>query len=153
MITLTSFINSSFLDFVCEHLRQELDFINEAKNAKMMTELVASEPMLASKVHIPKVYDELTTRKIMTAEWIDGIRLSDREGVFKMMGETQMLRQPNPYSISMGVSPADMHSSSPLPSHTLKGGVKAVMQTMVELFSAQMFNWGWVHCASLFCVF
>jgi len=28
----------------------------------------------------------------------------------------------------------------------LKGGVKAIMQTMVDLFSAQMFEMGWVHC-------
>jgi aarF domain-containing kinase len=39
--------------------------------------------------------------------------------------------------------------SSTLPlnlSKPLKGGVHAVMKTMVELFSAQMFDWGWVHC-------
>lgn len=43
--------------------------------------------------------------------------MSDREGVRKLMESSE-----------------------------LKGGVKAVMQSMVELFSAQMFSWGWIHC-------
>ncbi|KAF8910272.1 ABC1 family-domain-containing protein [Mucidula mucida] len=134
------------VDFVSDHLRQELDFINEANNAKKMTEFVAAEPLLSGRVHIPKVYDELTTKKIMTAEWIDGVRLSDRDGVFKLMGEQQGSQSSNPYTISLGISPSEMQSNSSLPTKPLRGGVKAIMQTMVELFSAQMFSWGWVHC-------
>lgn len=111
-----------------------------------MTEFVAAEPLLSGRVHIPKVYDELTTKKIMTAEWIDGVRLSDRDGVFKLMGEQQGSKSSNPYTISLGISPSEMQSNSSLPTKPLKGGVKAIMQTMVELFSAQMFSWGWVHC-------
>lgn len=137
------------VDFISDHLRQELDFINEANNARMMADFVASEPLLSDKVHIPKVYDHLTTKKIMTAEWIDGVRLSDRDGVFQLMGEKQHTPSYNPYLISLGISPSDMHSNSLLPAKPLQGGVKAVMQTMVELFSAQMFNWGWVHCKHL----
>ncbi|KIY72330.1 ABC1-domain-containing protein [Cylindrobasidium torrendii FP15055 ss-10] len=134
-------------DFICDHLRQELDFINEAKNSKVMAHFVQSEPRFVDRVYIPSVYDDLTTRRILTQEWIDGVRLSDREGIYRLMGEKDNTRQSHKYSI-LSVSPAEMHSTSAVPTVTkpLKGGVKEVMQTMVELFSAQMFNWGWVHC-------
>ncbi|KAF9474483.1 ABC1-domain-containing protein [Pholiota conissans] len=98
------------VDFVSDHLRQELDFIREAENARKTAAFVASEPRLRDKVHIPRVYPEYSTRRVLVAEWIDGVRLSDKAGVKAM------------------------------------GHVKAVMQTMVELFAAQMFDWGWVHC-------
>ncbi|RDB24088.1 ABC1 family protein C10F6.14c [Hypsizygus marmoreus] len=118
------------VDFVADRLREELDFVMEAENARKTAEYVKAEPRLADNVYIPKVYPEFSTKKVMTAEWIEGVRLSDRPAIRALMGE------------------ADPGSPSPLPQTTkpLKGGVKAIMQIMVELFSAQMFNWGWVHC-------
>ncbi|KAF8193802.1 ABC1 family-domain-containing protein [Pholiota molesta] len=98
------------VDFVSEHLRQELDFVREAENARKTAEFVAGEPRLRDRVHIPRVYPEYSTRRVMVAEWIDGVRLSDKAGVQRT------------------------------------GHAKEVMQTMVELFAAQMFDWGWVHC-------
>jgi len=53
------------------------------------------------------------------------VRMTDRAGIKRLMGE----------------SPS--YPGSPAP---LKGGVKAILQTMVELFSAQIFQWGWIHC-------
>lgn len=132
------------VDFVTDHLRQELDFIREADNANRTAALIASEPRLSDKVYIPKVYDDLTTKKVMTAEWIDGVRFSDRQGVFDLMGEKPS--RLGAYTIPLAVSPTEMHSDSPLPPRPLRGGVKAIMQTMVELFSAQMFSFGVIHC-------
>lgn len=129
------FING-FLDFISSHLRQELDFIQEAQNAITTAEFIATEPRLRGKVYIPKVYPEYSTKKILTAEWIDGVRLSDRAGIRKLMGEEIVhipcdpAKNPQPFLKDM----------------RLEGGVRAIMQTMVELFSAQMFSWGWVHC-------
>ena len=88
----------------------------------------------------------------MVAEWIEGVRLSDKAGIFKLMGE----RPPHlvesapidPLAASAAVaSPPDQSSSQyHFPEKPLKGGVASIMRTMVELFSAQMFSWGWVHC-------
>ena len=72
---------------------------------------------------MPKVYPELSTKKVLVAEWIDGVRLSDKKGIQSLMGE--------------GPTPV----SSPL-----RGGTKWILDTMVQLFSAQIFSWGWVHC-------
>ncbi|EIW77794.1 ABC1-domain-containing protein [Coniophora puteana RWD-64-598 SS2] len=120
-------------DFITDHLKQELDFVQEATNSRTMAAFVAAEPRLAQQVHIPKVYPEYSSKRIMTAEWIDGVRLSNRASIRKLMGERDKDAQ-----------------AAQLPPHLegvrLQGGVRAVMQSMVELFSAQMFSWGWVHC-------
>ena len=141
-------------DFISDHLRQELDFVREANNARQTAEFIAKEPLLRDKVYIPKVYPEYSTKKVMVAEWIDGVRLSDKLGIFRLMGEQppshldQQSSSPDPYSAtSLVASPISSPTSSLImPDKPLKGGVKIIMQTMVELFSAQMFEWGWVHC-------
>ncbi|KIK55680.1 hypothetical protein GYMLUDRAFT_47642 [Collybiopsis luxurians FD-317 M1] len=134
------------VDFVSDHLRRELDFLSEAENAKRTAKFVSSEPRLAKNVYIPRVYDEFTTKRVMTAEWISGVRLSDRAGIRRLMGED------NNIIVSQATVPSSVLSadeppptSFSIPSKPLKGGVQSVMQTMVELFSAQMFGWGFVH--------
>lgn len=120
-------------DFVNDHLRRELDFQLEAQNAIRTAEYVANEPRLSDRVYIPKIYPELSTKKVMVAEWIDGVRLSDKKGIFRLMGDDAS--SPS-HRIAL---PADRFP-------TLKGGSEWVMQTMIDLFSAQIFSWGWVHC-------
>ncbi|KAF8186822.1 hypothetical protein BJ912DRAFT_1043025 [Pholiota molesta] len=66
------------VDFVAEDLRQELDFVREADNARRTNSFVPAEPYLRHRVYIPKVYPEYSTRIVMTADWIDSVRLSDR---------------------------------------------------------------------------
>ncbi|KAI0795083.1 ABC1 family-domain-containing protein [Abortiporus biennis] len=127
------------VDFVSDHLRMELDFEREAMNSMRTADFVASEPRLADRVYIPKVYPEYTTKKVLVAEWIDGVRLSDRAGIYRLMGERDMRRDPDP-SVT-----AEVVSQPPL-KNPLKGGVHGIMHTMVELFSAQIFSWGWIHC-------
>ncbi|KAH8096780.1 ABC1 family-domain-containing protein [Cristinia sonorae] len=121
------------VDFIADHLRRELDFEQEARNAQRTAQFVAQEPSLSSRVYIPQVYPEYTTKRVMTAEWIDGVRLSDRSGIFRLMGEDDP-------------KASNTRSSRQPTFHPLKGGVQAVMSTMVDLFSAQIFKWGWVHC-------
>lgn len=43
------------VDFVVDHLKAELDFEQEAENARRTAELISNEPSLASKVYIPMV--------------------------------------------------------------------------------------------------
>ncbi|KAL8996581.1 MAG: hypothetical protein Q9169_003920 [Polycauliona sp. 2 TL-2023] len=57
----------------------ETDFINEANNAERMAAFVAGEPRLRGRVYIPKVFRELSSKRVMTAEWIEGVRLWDKE--------------------------------------------------------------------------
>ncbi|KAI0040611.1 ABC1-domain-containing protein [Auriscalpium vulgare] len=128
------------VDFVSDHLRQELDFLNEAQNAARTADFVAQDASLAERVHIPRTYPAYTTRRVLTAEWIDGTRLSDRAGVQRLMGEAGALPAPlHPHGLGADGSAAA--AGAPL-----AGGVRWIMQTMVDLFGAQIFRWGWVHC-------
>lgn len=168
--TFSRHLQSSTADFISDRLRQELDFETEASNATRLASFIASDPHLSRRVHIPVVYPEYTTKRVMTAEWIDGVRLSDRDGVMRIMGEGGK-RLPKTASY-LSLSPSDIAPSAsgvtgsvfqggnmsegkgdidelPLPlglKKPLKGGVKELMQAMVELFGAQIFRWGFVHC-------
>jgi predicted unusual protein kinase regulating ubiquinone biosynthesis (AarF/ABC1/UbiB family) len=52
----------------------ELDYIQEAENAKYFTKKI-KETALKDVVLAPAVVDELTTRSVLVTEWIDGERL------------------------------------------------------------------------------
>eukprot|EP00985_Skeletonema_marinoi_P028958 scaffold26405_cov141-Skeletonema_marinoi.AAC.4 len=56
----------------------ELDYIEEAINAKTFMEGIGPTP-LSGVVFSPPVVDELTTRKVLTTEWVVGERL-DKSG-------------------------------------------------------------------------
>ncbi|KZP10185.1 hypothetical protein FIBSPDRAFT_963364 [Athelia psychrophila] len=46
--------------FVSYHLRVELDFVQEADNESKTTKLIAAEPRLAGRLHIPLLYPKLS---------------------------------------------------------------------------------------------
>ena len=155
----------SLVPFITERLLLETDFVNEADNAERMAQLVAGESRLRGRVYIPKVYRELSSKRVMTAEWIEGVRLWDKENLIKPWRGS--LRQGSPGCRGAPLDPPDhtqvvqkLHGNSIdeklKPERDWwkgkdgKGGLglslKDVMTTMVDLFSAQMFLWGWVHC-------
>jgi len=59
--------------------KKELDFRIEAKNAKRFYQNFKG----SKTVYIPKVYDEFTTSKILTLEYIDGIEIHNIETIKK----------------------------------------------------------------------
>lgn len=143
----------------------ETDFQNEAKNANNMRELVLNEPRLSGKVYIPQSYPELSTKRVMTAEWIEGVRLWDKEGITRSWqggwrkgspGAGGKTLPPPPASTFSSVVSNDPNNEKLKPARdSWKGSrgdgglglsLKHVMETMVSLFSAQMFLWGVVHC-------
>ncbi|KAK4965253.1 hypothetical protein LTR66_012152, partial [Elasticomyces elasticus] len=73
----------SMVPYITERLMLETDFLNEARNADKMKSLVQSEPRLRDRVYIPTVYHELSSKRVMTAEWIEGVRLWDKDGITK----------------------------------------------------------------------
>ena len=63
--------------FVAEELRanipKELDFINEGRNAERMARDFADDP----DILVPAIYWEHTTERVLTMEYIDGIKITD----------------------------------------------------------------------------
>jgi len=53
----------------------ELDFKNEAQNQKALRQILVENNVKG--VNVPKVFDELCTRRLLVSEWMDGIKLSD----------------------------------------------------------------------------
>jgi predicted unusual protein kinase regulating ubiquinone biosynthesis (AarF/ABC1/UbiB family) len=53
----------------------ELDFKNEAQNQRRLRALLREKKIKG--VTVPKVYDELCTRRLLVSEWMEGKKLSD----------------------------------------------------------------------------
>jgi len=56
-------------------LFQEIDYLNEGKNADRFRVNFQNEP----RVKVPKIYWEYTTRHILTLEYLPGIKVDDRQ--------------------------------------------------------------------------
>ncbi|KAK5063075.1 hypothetical protein LTR84_005151 [Exophiala bonariae] len=156
----------SLVPYITERLELECDFQNEARNSRKMAEFVKSEPRLRDRVYIPQVYDDLTTRRVMTAEWIEGVRLWDKDAITRPWHggwrtgspgshgtpldrsntSTTNLPPPSPSSYDSELKPDRTYWKGSKGDGGLGLNLKEVMTTMVDLFSAQMFLWGWVHC-------
>ncbi|KAL9100561.1 MAG: hypothetical protein Q9163_004073, partial [Psora crenata] len=155
----------NLVPYITERLLLETDFINEADNAERMAKLVAGEPRLRGRVYIPKVYRNLTSKRVMTAEWIEGVRLWDKQNLTAPWKGRWRQGSPGAGGSSLGppkqegvvkVQPSNQVNWNLKPDRDSwkgedgRGGLglnlKEVMTTMIDLFSAQMFLWGWVHC-------
>jgi len=140
----------------------ETDFQNEADNSERMAELVRGEPRLRDRVYIPKVYRELSSKRVMTAEWIEGVRLWDKDRITARWQGGWRTGSPGCRGTPLDSKKATTMSADDARDGKLKperhqwmgkngkGGLglslKETMSTMVDLFSAQMFVFGVVHC-------
>ena len=155
----------TLVPFIVERLQLETDFVNEADNSERMAGLVAGEPRLRGRVYIPKVYRDLSSKRVMTAEWIEGVRLWDKQNLTQPWQGGWRQGSPGAHGTPLD-PPAPDEMAEVVRSNLIdeklkpnrdwwkgtdgKGGLglslKQVMTEMIDLFSAQMFLWGWVHC-------
>ncbi|MGE3333247.1 MAG: ABC1 kinase family protein [Rhodospirillaceae bacterium] len=61
---------------ISDRLREELDYEHEARNLALYRHMLAKE----QGVHIPDVYDKLSTRRLLTMSWLEGRPLKDIAG-------------------------------------------------------------------------
>jgi predicted unusual protein kinase regulating ubiquinone biosynthesis (AarF/ABC1/UbiB family) len=52
-------------------VREELDYIREARLARLYRNMLAGRPL----VRVPRIFDALSTRRLLTMQWLDGDRL------------------------------------------------------------------------------
>lgn len=69
--------------YISSRMKLEIDFLNEAKNTEVMKAFVEHEYGSGDfpSVYVPKVFREYSTKRVMVTEWIDGVSLSDKEGI------------------------------------------------------------------------
>ncbi|MBP7494869.1 MAG: phosphotransferase [Spirochaetales bacterium] len=54
-------------------LEREIDFLVEASHMQRFADMFSRNP----HVHVPAVYEEYTTRRVLVMEWVQGIRVTD----------------------------------------------------------------------------
>ncbi|EWC44143.1 hypothetical protein DRE_07200 [Drechslerella stenobrocha 248] len=144
--------------YVQERLKSECDFIIEADNSDRTRASVQAEPSLRDKVYIPIIFRQYTTKRIMVAEWIDGVKLWDKEAIsgswrgYDMVGKPIGRRRAQPKKQNMAQDFTSLFEASPNVRHDTtvrRAGLGLsptdVMKTIVRLFGYQMFVWGHVH--------
>src|SRR4029079_18469756 len=70
-----------------EWLRRELDLTREAASASELKENMLAEPGF----HIPDIDWRRTSRRVLTLEWLDGIKLSKRDALIAAGHDTKSL--------------------------------------------------------------
>ncbi|KAK4310372.1 hypothetical protein Pmani_018065 [Petrolisthes manimaculis] len=60
-------------------LEQEMDFLNEGKNSERCAQELAHFPF----VYVPKVYWDLSSKRVLTAEFMSGYKVSDVDSIKK----------------------------------------------------------------------
>ncbi|MGJ7910398.1 2-polyprenylphenol 6-hydroxylase [Neobacillus sp. LXY-1] len=63
------------IEELARSIRQELDYENEARNCEKIATQFKDDP----KIFIPKIYWECTTSKVLTMEFVSGIKLNETE--------------------------------------------------------------------------
>src|SRR4029077_10138544 len=56
---------------IAARMREELDYEHEAKNVAVYRTMLAETP----EVRVPKVWPELSTRRLLTLDWLEGEKL------------------------------------------------------------------------------
>ncbi len=56
-----------------ERLREELDYVNEARNMTLFARLLADD----DEIMVPRAFKELSSRRVLTMSYIDGYQLTD----------------------------------------------------------------------------
>jgi predicted unusual protein kinase regulating ubiquinone biosynthesis (AarF/ABC1/UbiB family) len=69
----------SIIDDFGTLIYREIDYLAEAANTQRFNELYAG----VTDVFVPKVYSDFSTSKVLTMEWVDGFRLTDRENLIR----------------------------------------------------------------------
>ncbi|KAL2940603.1 hypothetical protein RDABS01_022712 [Bienertia sinuspersici] len=70
---------------VRDSLPKELDFLVEAQNSeKCLQNFQKQSPHIAESIYVPMVYWNLSTSKLLTMEYMDGVQVNDVKGIQKM---------------------------------------------------------------------
>lgn len=71
---------SFMTQYIAEQMIKETDFRIEAENSKKLASFIKSDPSTKNlDIYIPKCYDNLSNQRVLVAEWIDGLSLTDKQ--------------------------------------------------------------------------
>jgi ubiquinone biosynthesis protein len=101
---------NELVDEFSARLREELDFRVEARNARTIAAGLNGD----AHVYVPKVYDDLTTSRVLVMEWVDGtsvrdVRWGDGQLAARKKLADELLRSFLEQMLQDGVFHADPH--------------------------------------------
>jgi predicted unusual protein kinase regulating ubiquinone biosynthesis (AarF/ABC1/UbiB family) len=67
----------ALIDELGTRVFEEMDYLNEAANAERFARLHAHNPRIA----VPRIHHQATSRRVLTMEWIEGVKLTNLEAV------------------------------------------------------------------------
>lgn len=67
----------ALIDELGKRVFEEMDYLNEAANAEQFSALHSHNKRIA----VPRIFHEATSRRVLTMEWIDGVKLTNLEAV------------------------------------------------------------------------
>ena len=67
----------ALIDELGKRVFEEMDYCNESANAERFAALHAHNPRIA----VPRIYHQATSRRVLTMEWIEGVKLTNLEAV------------------------------------------------------------------------
>ena len=67
----------ALIDELGRRVFEEMDYLNEAANAEKFAELHRHNPRIA----VPAIFHEATSRRVLTMEGIDGVKLTNLDAV------------------------------------------------------------------------
>ena len=67
----------ALIDELGKRVFEEMDYCNEASNAEAFARLHRANPRIA----VPAIYRHATSRRVLTMEWIDGVKLTNLDAV------------------------------------------------------------------------
>ncbi|ODV90624.1 hypothetical protein CANCADRAFT_18635, partial [Tortispora caseinolytica NRRL Y-17796] len=70
-------------DFVAEKVLEETDFRLEAQNSSALKSFCQNDSRFNGRIYIPEIYTQYTTASTLVMEFVQGVRMSDREAVSK----------------------------------------------------------------------
>jgi ubiquinone biosynthesis protein len=67
------------VDEFSKSLREEIDYTNEARNAEKISNQFKNDPT----IYVPKVFWEFTTKKVLTMQYVEGVKFNEIEQLKK----------------------------------------------------------------------
>jgi predicted unusual protein kinase regulating ubiquinone biosynthesis (AarF/ABC1/UbiB family) len=67
----------ALIDELGKRVFEEMDYLNEAANAEKFAQLHRHNPRIA----VPRIHHQATSRRVLTMEWIDGVKLTNLDAV------------------------------------------------------------------------
>lgn len=61
-------------------MNDELNFFHEKMNSRKQKDYFRKD----DRVYIPFVYDEVSSERVLTMEWVDGVKITERDKIEKM---------------------------------------------------------------------